>query len=205
MPERGSTRLKVGIRMKLASARIHALRFTVAVGLMAPLLMGGCGSAVNYLTEERAGNITFIFVNNTSVRASFSFGTFDSLDRPDGPASLQQLRLEAMNSSAPTSVTCRRNAVVGTQEFINRVIQTNGDEGANFDADAFDDVVHFSSAPQNSPLAAVATDGTAAGTDKLLGIDYTCGDTLIFTFNADPAAPGGFRIDLQVIQDVEDN
>ncbi|MGE0479676.1 MAG: hypothetical protein AB7Q17_04295 [Phycisphaerae bacterium] len=191
--------------MTRAAFRHPVPQLALLLGLATPLLMGGCGSAVNYLTEERSGNITFIFVNNTSVRASFSFGTYDSLDRPDGPASLQQLRLEAMTSSAATNVTCRRNAVVGTQEFINRVIQTDGDEGANFDADAFDDVVHFSSAPQNSPLAAIATDGTAAGVDKLLGVDYTCGDTLIFTFNADPAAPGGFRIDFQVIQDVEDN
>ena len=50
-------------------------------------------------------------------------------------------------------------------------------------------------------LEAVATVGTAVGLNKLVGVDFSCGDELIFTFRPDPDAEGGFRIDFQLIHD----
>ncbi len=149
--------------------------------------------------EQRSGNIAFVFINTTPFRAAFSFGTFDSLDRAPGPVSLQQLLLEGGVSSSPQNAPCRRNAAIGTREFVDRVLDTDADNIANFIPDALAINVNFSSAPADSDLAALPTEGTATGREVLLGVDYTCGDQLIFTFVQDPDAAGGFRIDFEVL------
>lgn len=171
------------------------------------LVLCGCtGELISNLTEERAGNVSVQFINNTDFRASFSFGTYDALDRdPPGAVTLEQLRVEAGASTAPDTLTCRRDTTIGTDEFVERVLATDADEVGDFDADAFNALVHFSDAPIDSDAAALPTIGTADGRRTRLGVDYTCGDLLIFTFNADDAAPGGFRIDLVVVPDVEDD
>ncbi|MFO0840005.1 MAG: hypothetical protein U1D55_15970 [Phycisphaerae bacterium] len=172
----------------------------VAAGLLA-----SCGCSPEFIanqTQQRTGNINVVFINNTTARAIFSFGTYDALDLdPPGPATLQQSRLGAFNSSAPVQIPCRRNMAVGTKDFIDRVIAVKGDETANFDAEAFDTVVRFSLAPIGSDAEGLPTAGTSAGRGVRLGVDYTCEDRLIFTFEQDATAPGGFRIDFAVIQD----
>ncbi len=120
---------------------------------------------------------------------------------PPGPVTIQQPRIEAGQSTQFT-LDCRRNVAIGTQELVRRIIDTDSDQNANFDNDAFDDVVHFSNAPANSPAAALPTVGTAEGREVLIGIDFSCNDLLIFTLEEDPNAPGGFRIDFAVAPDV---
>lgn len=193
------------IRVWSFTAWVPPIRAAAAVALFG--MVASCGpNFANYLTEERSGNIQFQFINNTSARASFSFGTYDKLDRnPPGIVTIQQLRLEAHTSSSPASILCRREASVGTADFVERVIVTNADATSTFDADAFDDVVHFSTSPSDSDTAASPTAGTALGTERRLGVDFTCGDRLIFTFQEDPDAPGGFRVDFSVIPDIEDD
>ena len=174
----------------------------------AALLAGGLGGAYGCsgtlfknLTKERTGNISVQFINNTAYRASFSYGAWDAWDKTPGAVTLQQLRLEAGTASTGATVPCRRNAAVATQALYDRAVLTKADQATNFDADAFDSVVHFSAAPKDSKTAALPTQGTAAGSEKLLGVDYSCADTLIFIFNEDPAEPGGFRVDYEVILD----
>ncbi|MCH8806298.1 MAG: hypothetical protein IH986_09450 [Planctomycetes bacterium] len=164
---------------------------------------GGCLSPTFLAnqTAVRSGNLTFDFVNNTRFRASFSFGTFDALDRSPGNVGFEQMRLEAGLSASPTVAQCARNAVIGTQEFIDRVLATDSDQTDDFDADAFSTVVHFSSAPADSATAGLPDIGTATGLELLLGVDFSCDDRIVFTFEEDPDAPGGFRIDFVVIQD----
>lgn len=178
-------------------------RMRVAIGSALGLLLAGqssCTNVFHYLTQQRSGNITVQFNNNTPFRAAFSFGTYDSLDRnPPGPVSLTQLRLEANSSSTPVTAPCRRDAAIGTAEYTQRVIDTGGDAGANFDLDAFNTVINFSSEPADGVGAALPTEGTAAGFVAHLGVHYKCGDLLIFTFEVDPNAPGGFRADLSVV------
>lgn len=178
-------------------------------GLMTAALLaaGGCPSGLaQYLVAERTGNISIQFVNNTPFRASFSYGTWDELDRnPPGTVTLLQLRLAANSSSTVSTAPCRRNMAVGTQPFVDRVLATKADETTNFDPDAFGTVVNFSSAAANSTAAALPTEGTAAGREVLIGRDYSCADRLIFTFVQDSAAPGGFRIDYEVIKDTTRN
>jgi len=185
-------------------------RRNIAVsGLLAGLAAGslstvaGCPDTVwRNLTKERTGNISMQFINNTRYRAAFSFGTWDASDRTPGPVTLQQLRVPANSSSTAATVPCRRNAAVATKDFVDRVIATKTDEATtSFDADSFDTVVHFSAAASDSDAAALPTAGTALGVEKLLGVDYSCADLLVFTFTEDPDAEGGFRVDFEVILD----
>jgi hypothetical protein len=142
------------------------------------------------------------FINNTRYRAAFSFGTWDASDRTPGPVTLQQLRVPANTSSTAATVPCRRNAAVGTKNFVDRVVATKTDQTTTtFDPDSFDKVVHFSAAASDSDAAALPTAGTALGVEKLLGVDYSCADLLIFTFWEDPDAEGGFRVDYEVVLD----
>ena len=118
---------------------------------------------------------------------------------------MQQLLLEAGNTSAPVTAPCRRQAAVGTQEYVDRVIDTDADNTPSFVPEALSINVNFSSAPLDSDLAAIPTEGTAEGVEVQLGVDFTCNDQIIFTFVQDPDAPGGFRIDFEVLADDELN
>lgn len=176
----------------------------LSVGLLLALAAPPTGCTPDQIlhnTEEISGDVTVQFINNTPFRAAFSFGSYNSLDRsPPGEPSFEQLRVEGNTTSQAVTVTCRRTVVVGTEEFIERVLLTEADEdAADFDADAFSENVNFSSADPNSASAALPTVGTARGREALAGLDFRCGDRLIFIFEQDAAAPGGFRVDLQVI------
>jgi len=187
--------------MKRRHVAISGVLAFVAGGVLAGFT--GCSpTLLQNLTAERTGNVTIQFINNTPFRAAFSYGSYDAWDKSPGPVDLQQLRLEAHTTSAAATVTCRRNVAVGTQDFVKRVLDTKTDQStANFDADAFDSVVHFSSAPTDSTGAALPSAGTALGVEKLLGVNFGCANELIFTFVQDPDATGGFRIDFEVIRD----
>jgi len=173
-------------------------------GGLAACAAGCSGQFASYITEERDGNITVQVINNTRYRAAFSFGSWDSLERdPPGAVTLQQQRLEGRSSTSTITVACRRNVAIGTEEFLQRVLDTNADDTANFDADAFVAGVSFSDAPADSTAAALPTVGTALGREVLLGVHFTCGDLLIFILEEDATAQGGFRIDFRVLPDEE--
>lgn len=150
------------------------------------------------------------FVNNTPFRAIFTFGGYNTLDDDSVPTLFGQLRLEGNTSSAQLNQPCRKVFSVGGDELI-RLIELNSNSptiNVN-DPDALIRGVNFSSAPANDPLAAEPTEGTAVGLDRLVGVDFTCERTssqqatgtglLIFTFEQDAMAPGGFRIDYMFI------
>jgi hypothetical protein len=179
--------------------------WTALTGLAA--LTASCSSElIANQTAVRQGNVAFQFVNTTPFRASFTYGTYDALDRnPPGAPNIQQLRLEGFQTTAPTDVTCARNAAIASQSLVDRVIDTDGHLAVNFDREAFNAVVNFSSADEDSDAAALPTEGTAEGVELLLGVDFGCRDRLIFTFVQDPAAPGGFRIDFSLLRDRDPN
>jgi len=182
-------------------------RTLVAVGAL--LLAGsvvvvvgtGClGTLWLNQTGERSGDVTVVFNNGTPYRASFSYGSYDALDRnPPGPVDFQQLRLEGNTASASITVTCRRNLAIGTLALYQRALDTKATQTDAFDPDAFDTEVHFSDAAKESELAAKPTVGTASGDERLLNVDYHCRDQLVYTFVEDAAAPGRFRIDFALI------
>jgi hypothetical protein len=209
----GKTRIRAAwrdaqgfIRARNPSMTIRHVIVGAAVGLLfavALLSAGGCPQDYSqYLISERTGNVVFQFINATPFRASFSYGTWDSLDRnPEGPATLLQLRLAANSTSTLSAAPCRRNAAIGTPAFVARVLAVEADDTPNFDADAFGPQVNFSSAPADADNAALPTVGVADGREVLIGRNFSCGDRLVFTFVQDPDAPGGFRIDFEVIKD----
>jgi len=178
---------------------------TLAVGLAAGLAVWGCTNSSLYLnlTARRSGNVTFQFVNTTPYRALFTYGGYDDLNRAPGPVVLEQLRLEANTTSEATEVFCVRNLAVGTDGFINRAIETGAHNDPGFDAEAFSTQIGFSSFPAGSEGEGLADVGTAEGVGLLLGVDYTCGDRLIFTLSEDATAPGGFRVDFDLVMDEE--
>jgi hypothetical protein len=173
----------------------------VVVAVVLTIVTSGCLPTLWFnQTQELTGNITMQFINDTPYRASFTFGVWNSLERnPPGAVRFSQLRLEGQTASAVATLQCARNMAISTDELITRIIDTQAFDVSTFDPDAFDSVVHFSDAAAGSDLAAAATVGTAAGFERLLGVDFRCADELIFTFVQDPDAPGGFRTDFALL------
>jgi hypothetical protein len=181
--------------------------FVAGLLLVCAVLAGGCPNdfLANQI-EERSGQVSIIIINNTPFRASFTLGGYDALVRnpPDAPE-LEQQRLEAMNATSPISLSCARHIAIGTAELVTRVIETDGQLESGFDDDAFSEYVNFSSAPVDDEAAALPTEGRADGREVRLGVDYGCGDQLIFTFEQDAAAPGGFRIEYSLLETADDD
>lgn len=136
------------------------------------------------------------FINNTPFRAIFTFGSYDPLDQNTTPVGFGQLRLESGATSPLQTQPCKKSFSVGGEELI-RLIDVR-DLVVN-DPRALIDGVSFSAAPLGDPLEAEPTEGTALGRVDRAGVDFTCEAVLIYTFEQDATAPGGFRIDLQVL------
>ncbi len=176
-----------------------------AAGLCAAV--NGCTSSLLLnQTASLDGDVTVVVINDTPFRAAFTLGVFNDLERePLGQVQFEQPLLEPGESLTPGMFPCTRDVAIGTEKLLRRILDTNADEEqANFNPDAFSAVVHFSDAPADSDLAALPTVGTAEGIVRRIGVDHSCGDQLIFTLREDPDAPGGFRIDFQVLT-AEDN
>ena len=175
----------------------------LAAGLLVALgsLTGGCmGDLVANLVEERTGDVTVVFINDTPYRAGCSFGSYDAFDRSTtADVTLAQQLVEAKTSTAPITLPCRRNTAVGTEFFIRRVLDTDTQLRTTYNPDIFGPLVNFSSAPLGSEAEALPTEGTAEGIEVRLGVDYAWGDQLIFTFVEDAEAPGGFRIEYSLL------
>lgn len=190
----------------MASEQWNIRMGAVGAGALLALLFGCDPNTINHLTEERAGNITVLVINNTTSRAGLSFGSWDSLDRdPPAPMTLQQLRIEPLTSAPVATIACRRNVAIGTDGLIQRALDTDVDDSPVVAAELLVTVVNFSDAPTGSDGADLPTAGTAKGREVLLGIDFSCGDQLIFTLVEDPSDPRGFRIDYSVLVDEEDD
>ncbi len=152
--------------------------------------------------------IRVAFINNTPFRAIFTFGAYDQLDKEGVPTNIGQLRLEGNSTSQTFTQPCRRTFSVGGDELIRLIEENRRSTLINItDERALVRGVNFSGAPLGDPLAAEPTEGTAVGSVKLVGVDFTCErkdirditgtGLLIFTFEPDATAPGGFRIDYQ--------
>ena len=150
------------------------------------------------------------FINNTPFRAIFTFGSYVPLDKETIPTAFGQLRLEGNTASAQQAIPCRKTVSVGGSELIRLLNENENDPRINIaDPRALVRGVNFSGAPLGDPLEAEPTEGTADGLELRAGIDFTCDRTdirdttgsvlVLFTFEQDASAPGGFRIDHSVI------
>ncbi len=155
----------------------------------------GTDAALNFSVLNR-GNILIGFINNTNARAIFTFGGFDQLDETTVPT-FGQLRLNAGSASSQIVQPCRRVFAIGSPDLI-RIVDARG-QNVN-DAQALVTGVNFSTAPANDPLATAPTEGTAAPLTLLNGVDYVCDGLLLFSFDEDPTAAGGFKITYRFVQ-----
>lgn len=171
-------------------------------------LTAGCtANLIANLIEERVGEISVIFINNTPYRASFTFGTYDPLDRiTPGAVNLLQDRVEAKTTTEPAAVPCARAFAIGTDGLIQRATDTNAPLALEtFDAAVFTPDINFSSAPANDLAATLPTAGKVeGGFEVLLGVDYGCNDQLIFTFEEDETTPGTFRVKFSLLRTERD-
>lgn len=177
-------------------------RTAAMIGLAGLMLGSGCSPNLwRNLVEEAQGNLFVQFINNTPYRASFTAGAFDDLDRdPPGPVDIQQRAVEGGTSTAAIQFACGRDFAIGTSALLARVRAVGADSGANFNEDLFGERVSFSSAPAGTDAANLPTEGEALGKVFRLAVDYTCNSQLLVIFEEDADAPGGFRIDLTVIE-----
>ena len=77
---------------------------------------GGWGCAAELLQNQTApldGTISVVFVNDTSFRASFTFGTFNDLQRdPPGVVNFDQNRLAAASRISPVRKTAQWACII---------------------------------------------------------------------------------------------
>jgi len=151
------------------------------------------------------------FINNTPFRAIFTFGTYDQLNKNALPTGFGQLRVEGNTASAQISQPCRKTFSLGGAELI-QLIEVNKDSPliTITDPAALVVGVNFSSAPAGDPLAAEPTEGTAEPVVLLNGVAFTCLRTnirettgtglLLFTFEQDASAPGGFVANFSFVE-----
>ena len=172
--------------------------------LAVPLLAGCPNEFFLNNTKELTGNTTFVFVNNTSARAIFTVGTWNDLDRRNTRlVNILPLRVDANTATAAQTLNCGRNTAVATQRLVDWVARSAQPRQTGFDAAALNATVYFSSADATAEDADAPSAGYADGLELLLGVHYSCGDRIIYTFNEDPTEPGGFRIDYEVVRDRE--
>jgi hypothetical protein len=185
--------------------RAIAISGLASVGLAAVWALTGCGTIFLNQTKERTGNLSFSFVNTTSADAGFTYATWDQWDHSPGAIDIKQLTVPAQTTSTLDTLPCARNAAVGTQDMVTRVIETKADVTDTFNPDLFDTAVRFTATSAGTGADSLPTAGTAQGVGLLLGVDYSCEDEIVFTFVEDADAPGGFRVDFEVILDVVQN
>lgn len=175
----------------LSVASISSCTATALLNVSAPT---GTFLAPTGSPSPRALRVTFI--NNTPFRAIFTFGSYDPLDKNTTPTGFGQLRLASGATSPLQTQPCKKSFSVGGEELIRLIDVRNLTVN---DPRALIDGVNFSAAPVGDPLEAEPTEGTALGRVDRAGVDFTCESVLIYSFNQDATAPGGFRIDLQVL------
>jgi hypothetical protein len=177
-----------------------------AVGCLVALT--GCPPFLSNLTEEKSGSVSLIIINNTPYRASFTLGGYDAwVLNPPGEVEIKQLALEANLTENGVTLECARNVAIGTDAMAERIVLTEQNLGSTFNQDLFSANVNFSSAPADSDAANLPTEGTAAGLEVRLGVDFACTDQLIFTFeeNETPVNGHRFRIDYELLHMATDN
>lgn len=197
-------------------------RHLLCLGLCAlvPAMTSCSSTALSALLSPRTsfgGNgqlvsraLQIAFINNTPFRAIFSFGSYNPLDQETIPSSSRQIRVEGNTASPQINQPCLQAFSVGGDELIRLIRENEPDPAVNVtDPRALVNGVNFSGAPLGDPLAAEPTEGTALGSVVFSGVDFDCQRTdirdpggarlLLFTFEQDATAPGGFRIDFSFL------
>jgi len=171
-------------------------------------------------TPGQRGNLSVAFINRTPYRAVFTFGTYDPQDQNSVPVFSQfyvdPLRppdgfnrgLEGNESSDVISFLsggrpfCGRMLSLGGEEMIRRIRSRDArrlNDGAAPDAAALEPGIAFSGKPIDDTTAPPDDFARRDAVDTLQGAEYPCGGLVIYTFQIDPQAPQGIRIDMEFI------
>lgn len=185
--------------------------WTKSLGLITAtplLLIGTAGCPTNSFfanfTAELSGNINLTFVNNTSARVIFSMGTWNPLDRGfPFEADFAQPAIEPASTTNQT-LTCARVFAVGTQALRDWIGETTEPDQDAFQDERLTVDIQFRLVDPDLSADAAPLLGTAAGFELAVGNDFSCNDTIVISFFEDPAQPGGFRVDYQVIREPDD-
>ncbi len=183
----------------------------LTVSIIAAITIVGCSlDALLHTTASLGGNIAgqrgnaqVLFINNTPYRAIFTFGTYDELDHDTVPQLTQFSSnertedLEGNSQVGPLDIECARVFSIGGKGLVTRVLNNLDQE--DYENTPLVDGVYFSSANVGSDDADVATEGTAAGVDSLIGADFDCGSLIIYRFEVNDLGPEEFKIEMSVI------
>lgn len=211
-PTRRTKHERLSIRLRGLAACVVGLA-TAAASCSPTALPANFAATANFVPpagQLAPRTIQVGFINNTPFRAIFTFGAYDPNDNQTVPVNFGQLRLEGNSASAQIAQPCQKAFAVGGSELIRLIELNRNSPQINItDEEALVTGVNFSGAPLGDPLEAAPTEGAADGLVRLAGVDFTCQRTdirqatgtglLIFTFEQDPASPGGFRIDYTFI------
>lgn len=174
---------------------------TAAVATAA-LALVGCGEFWLNNTKKLEGTVTVSFVNNTESDAVLTAAVWNDLDRPSERAvQFVQPRVLRLSRTDDFTLACARNLAIGTQQMVDWVLESTALEDPEFDPAALNADVFFNREDDGSPAENAPVDGRAAGVGLLVGVDYSCGDRIVFTFEEDADVDGGFRVDYAVIRD----
>lgn len=180
--------------------------FAVLALSAATALAAGCGDTFINLTSSlggsRAGSrgdVRVVFINNTSFRPVFTFGTFDQTD-PDYRPDVAQFVLDGEEEEvlAPNSSTevgaldCARIFSIGSPRLL-ALIERNLD--VELDENAFVEGIAFYQADG----AVESRAGDAEPFEALLGIDFPCESLLIIRLEESPTGAPRFHVDFELI------
>jgi hypothetical protein len=168
------------------------------------------------------GVVDVVFVNDTPYRAIFTFGTYDPQDQTSVPQ-FGQFAVDPSQDETPFNrgldpdtvtqrgtfvVNCGRVFSLGGEELIARINQEEDPTPVNqapvVEA-ALRPGIFFTSAPLDDPdaNAVESFDVRLDPVLSLLGVDYACDSLLIYTFEMDPEQAGQVRVQLEVIEAIE--
>lgn len=171
-------------------------------------------------TPGQRGSLAVAFINRTPYRAVFTFGTYDPQDENSVPIFSQfyvdpirtpdgfNRGLEGNESSGVISFLsggrafCGRMLSLGGEEMIRRIRSFNAtrlNDGVAPDAAALKPGIAFSGKPIDDTTAPPDDFARRDAVDTLQGASYPCGALVIYTFEVDPQAPQGIRIDMEFI------
>jgi hypothetical protein len=188
----GATFVAAGVAVLCVSCTEDLYR-----NLTSPLGEGQVGSR---------GSVSATFVNNTPFRAIFTVATFNHFDQNSIPSTPEQFadgsdgtnQLEGNSAVGPFTFQCDRALSIGGIQMLERLTDST-DDLSTLNEDALATGVGFSAAAVGDNLATLPTEGTAEPLDVWQGAEFQCESLIVITFEQDPNAPGGFRIDHEVI------
>ena len=160
--------------------------------------MASCGPSLGGDTAGGRGSFNVIFINNTTGRAVFTFGTYDDADPTSAPDFKQfgldagGRTLDADTQSTAIKLTCAHVFSIGAPLLLQDIAANRPD--AQVDQAAFIDGAEFFDVSGDAPTS----QGKAPPFEALLGTDFPCNSLLVIYLEANDGGSSPVRVDFQV-------